>query len=121
VLAKARQMVDRQRQSFVQALEIGVPIALGTDAGGLGHGNNARELGYMVDAGMSPLQAIAAATADAAQCIGLGEETGLIAQGRLADLLLVQGDPLSDVRLLEDRTNIRLIMKGGDLVKADLP
>lgn len=120
VAKKARDLLARQRVSFALALEIGVKVALGTDAGGIAHGRNAREFGYMVDAGMSPLRALAAGTSDAAACMGLGDETGVISEGRAADLLLVDGDPLADVRILENREKLRLVMKDGVAYKADL-
>jgi imidazolonepropionase-like amidohydrolase len=120
VAGKARQLLDSQRVSFARALELGVNIALGTDAGGLGHGKNARELGLMVAAGMTPMQAIVAGTGMAARCMGLGDETGVIRQGYFADLLLVDVDPLADVTLLEDRSHLRLIMKDGVVYKDTL-
>jgi imidazolonepropionase-like amidohydrolase len=114
---KARWLVDRQRESFPKALAAGVKIAMGTDAGGFGHGQNAVELAYMVEAGMRPMQAIVAATQMGARCMGLGDEVGILREGMGADLLLVAGDPLADVRILEDRSNLRLIMKNGALIK----
>jgi imidazolonepropionase-like amidohydrolase len=120
VARKANDLLARLQVSFALAREIGVKIALGTDAGGIAHGRNAREFGYMVDAGMKPLAAITAGTADAALCMGLGDETGVIAKGRSADLLLVDGDPLADIRILEDRARLRLIMKDGMVYKADV-
>jgi imidazolonepropionase-like amidohydrolase len=120
VAGKAKELLERQRASFALAIELGVRIGLGTDAGGIAHGRNARELGFMVDAGMKPLHAIAAATSDAAACIGLGEQTGQVAAGRYADLLLVDGDPLTDVRILENRARLRLVMKAGQIVKRDI-
>lgn len=120
VARKATQLVDRQRISFGKALTIGVKIALGTDAGGLKHGHNARELGLMKAAGMTAMQAIVAGTSAAAQCIGLGGETGLIRQGYFADFLLVDTDPLADVTRLEERSHLRLVMKDGAIFKYTL-
>jgi imidazolonepropionase-like amidohydrolase len=117
VARKANELLAKLKVSFALAREIGVRIALGTDAGGIAHGRNAREFGYMVDAGMRPLEAIAAGTSEAAACMGLGDETGVIAEGRHADLLLIDGDPLADVRILEDRERLRLIMKDGVVYK----
>jgi imidazolonepropionase-like amidohydrolase len=69
----------------------------------------------MVDwLGMSPMQALVAATSQAAQCIGR-DDLGLIAPGRIADVLVVDGDPLADVRILEERTRLHLIMKAGEI------
>jgi imidazolonepropionase-like amidohydrolase len=117
---KAHTLVEQQRTSFRKALDAGVKIAMGTDAGGFGHGKNAGELKYMVEAGMTPMQAIVASTRMGAQCMGLGDEVGVLRAGMLADLLVVDGDPLHDVRILEDRDRLRLIMKDGAIVKSTL-
>jgi imidazolonepropionase-like amidohydrolase len=114
---KARTLLDKQVVSFQRALAAGVKMALGTDAGGFGHGQNAVELGYLVEAGMTPMQAIVAATKMGAQCMGLGDEVGILREGMLADLLVIDGDPLQDVTILQDRTHLRLITKDGALVK----
>jgi imidazolonepropionase-like amidohydrolase len=99
--------------SVRRALELGVPIAAGTDAGGHGHPKNALELKYLVEAGLTPMQALRAATQWAAACLGLEGEVGTIEQGRLADLVLVGGDPLDDVTLLLDPARVELVLKGG--------
>jgi imidazolonepropionase-like amidohydrolase len=117
---KARWLIERQRESFPKALAAGVKIAMGTDAGGFGHGRNAAELAHMVEAGMTPMQAIVAATRMGAQCMGLGDEVGVLREGMLADLLVLDGDPLADVRLLEDRARLRLILKDGTVIKDSL-
>ena len=117
---KAQALLDQQVESFQRALQAEVKIALGTDCGGLGHGQNARELEYLVEAGMTPMQAIMAATSMGAECIGLGSEVGVLREGMLADLLVVDGDPLKDVRLLQKRERLRIIMKGGIIIKNTL-
>ena len=99
--------------SVRRALELGVPIAAGTDAGGHGHPKNALELKYLVEAGLTPMQALRAATQWAAACLGLEREVGTIEKGRLADLVLVAGNPLDDVTLLLDSARIELVLKGG--------
>lgn len=99
--------------SVRRALELGVPIAAGTDAGGHGHPKNALELKYLVEAGLSPMQALRAATQGAAACLGLEREIGTVEKGRLADLVLVAGNPLDDVTLLLDPARIELVVKGG--------
>src|SRR5229473_1363928 len=99
--------------SVRRALELGVPIAAGTDAGGHGHPKNALELKYLVEAGLSPMQALRAAIQWAAACLGLEREIGTIEQGRLADLVLVAGNPLDDVTMLLDPGRIELVLKGG--------
>ena len=114
---KARALLEVQVISLQKALKAGVKIALGTDLGGFGHGNNAGELAYLVEAGMTPLQAITAATQMGARCMGLGDEVGVLRRGMLADFLVVQGDPLQDVRILQDRERLRLIVKDGQIYK----
>jgi imidazolonepropionase-like amidohydrolase len=99
--------------SVRRALELGVPIAAGTDAGGHGHPKNALELKYLVEAGLSPMQALRAATQWAAACLGLEREIGTVEKGRLADLVLVAGNPLDDVTVLLDPARIELVVKGG--------
>ena len=99
--------------SVRRALELGVPIAAGTDAGGHGHPKNALELKYLVEAGLTPMQALRAATQWAAACLGLEREVGTIEKGRLADLVLVVGNPLDNVTLLLDPARIELVLKGG--------
>ena len=114
---KARSLLASQATSLQKALQAGVKIALGTDLGSFGHGGNAVELAYLVEAGMTPLQAIHAATQMGAACMGLGSEVGRLADGYLADLLVVDGDPLADVAILQDASRLRLVMKDGVLYK----
>jgi imidazolonepropionase-like amidohydrolase len=99
--------------SVQRALELGVPIAAGTDAGGHGHPKNALELKYLVEAGLTPMQALRAATQGAAQCLGLERELGTLEKGRLADLVVVNGSPLADVTVLLDTARIELVLKSG--------
>ncbi len=120
MLRKAAQLLEVQAASFRKALSAGLKIALGTDLGSFGHGQNAGELAYLVEAGMSPMQAIVAATRMGAECMRLGDEIGMLSAGRRADLLVVDGDPLQDISLLQDRTRLRLIMKDGMLIKNTL-
>jgi imidazolonepropionase-like amidohydrolase len=117
---KARVLLEHQAESFQKALQAGVKIALGTDGGGFGHGQNAGELRYLVEAGMTPMQALVAATRLGTTCMGLGDETGVLRAGKLADFLVVEGNPLQDVRILEDRDRLRLIAKEGQLYKNTL-
>ena len=117
---KARMLLEHQAESFRKALQAGVKIALGTDGGGFGHGNNAGELAYLVEAGMTPMQALAAATRMGTTCMGLGSETGVLRAGMLADFLVVEGNPLKNVRILENRDNLRLIVKDGVTYKNTL-
>ena len=89
-------------------------VVAGTDAGGYVHGDNAQELQCMVEAGMSNMQAIQAATGWAAECIGMEKEIGTVEKGKLADLVVVDGNPLNDIKVLRQRERIKLVIKGGD-------
>ena len=113
VRARAVALHSHHVASVQRALELGVPIAAGTDAGGHGHPNNALELKHLVEAGLTPMQALRSATQWAAQCLGLERELGTIEKGRLADLVVVNGSPLSDVTVLLDAARIELVLKSG--------
>ncbi len=99
--AKARTMGPRMGQALAKAVQAGVKVALGTDAGVGAHGTNAREFGYMVEAGLTPMQAILAGTRGGAELLGLAAEIGTVEKGKVADLVAVAGDPLKDIHLLE--------------------
>ncbi|MBV9554568.1 MAG: amidohydrolase family protein, partial [Alphaproteobacteria bacterium] len=107
--------------SLRRALAAGVKIAAGTDAGGHGHPKNALEIECLVKGGMSPLQALRAATGWAAECLGRDDEFGTVKKGKLADLVVVAGDPLTDVTILQDPDRIALVLKGGDIAVRRLP
>src|SRR5437899_7648925 len=113
VRARAVALYPHHVASVQRAIELGVPIAAGTDAGGHGHPKNALELQYLVEAGLTPMQALRAATQWAAKCLGLERELGTIERGRLADVVVVNGNPLDDVRVLLDPARIELELKGG--------
>jgi imidazolonepropionase-like amidohydrolase len=113
VRERARALEQHHAESLRRALAAGVKIAAGTDAGGHGHPANAMEIACLVRAGMSPLQALRAATGWAAECIGTGDERGTIEKGRLADLVVVNGDPLADVAILQKSERIALVIKDG--------
>lgn len=113
-LRKNRETTQIQRDNFRRAVELGVPLAFGTDAGVFPHGLNARQLRYMVAKGMSPLQAIRAATVDAAQVLGRHKELGRIAPGHFADMIAVTGNPLGDVTVLE---RVAGVAKGGRIIR----
>jgi imidazolonepropionase-like amidohydrolase len=108
--------------SFKNALRGGIQIALGTDAGTPFnfHGENAQELERMVAFGMSPMQAILASTSAAAQLIGIQNQVGTIEKGKLADLLLFEGNPLRRIDLLRDRGRIIGVMQAGKWVAGSL-
>ena len=111
--------VDRERavDTFRKAVEAGVKIAFGTDAGVYPHGWNGREFIKMVERGMTPMQAIQAATTSAADLIGWKTKVGQLTPGYYADLVAVSADPLADVRALE---NVAFVMKGGAIYKNTL-
>jgi len=109
--AKAAEVFPRARQTISKAIVRGVKIACGTDAPAIPHGHNAKELVALVDRGMTPLQALQAATMVAAELVDK-EDRGRIEPGLLADIIAVPGDPLSDIGVTED---VRFVMKGGDV------
>jgi len=121
-LDKAKSMTKRHQVSFKHALRDGIQIAMGTDAGTPFnfHGENAQELERMVSFGMSPMQAILASTSAAARLIGIQDQVGAIEKGKLADLLLVEGNPLRRIDLLRDRNRIIGVMQAGKLVAGSL-
>ena len=92
------------------ALQYGIPIALGTDAGVGPHGQNAEEFGLMVRAGLTPMQAIVAGTSTAARLLGWQDRVGTLSAGRLADVVAVPGDPLQDITVTR---RVSFVMKGG--------
>jgi len=116
LVAKAQEVLPAAKKNLSHAFQTGVKVALGTDAGVYPHGLNAREFNSMVQAGLSPLAAIQAATVNAADLLGWSDRVGTIEPGKWADLVAVDGDPLRDVRILE---NIRFVMKGGEVYKND--
>jgi imidazolonepropionase-like amidohydrolase len=92
----------------------GVKIAMGTDMGFEPHmGSNAAELEIYVKLGMKPMEAILTTTRNAAEALGMGAKLGTIEGGKLADLIAVDGDPLHDIRVLQQKKNIKLVMKEG--------
>jgi imidazolonepropionase-like amidohydrolase len=110
---KAADMRDDHRRTLEQALAAGIPIAMGTDAGGYGHGHNAVELQLLVENGMTPMQAIFASTGDAARLLEMDGDIGTLEPGKYADLLVIDGDPLRDIAILDEQQRIQLVMKGG--------
>ena len=112
-LGKEREIGRRQRETFRAAHQAGVKMVFGTDAGVYPHGDNARQFATIVQWGMSPLEAIRAATANAAEALGRTADVGAIEVGRYGDLVAVRGDPLADVALLQ---SVSFVMKGGRVV-----
>ncbi len=114
-LEKERMIGAKQRQTFQAAVKAGVKMVFGTDAGVYPNGDNARQFATMVKWGMTPMQAIQAATGNAAEALGRTADVGAIAVGRYGDLIAVGGDPLADVTRLQ---TVAFVMKGGDVIKA---
>lgn len=115
ILRKNDETTEAQRQGFRKAAAAGVKIAFGTDAGVYPHGLNARQLPYMVKWGLTPMQALQAATINSATLIGWQAQTGSIATGKSADIIAVEGDGLAD---LSHYTNVAFVMKTGTVYKA---
>lgn len=113
-LAKERMIGRLQRETFRKAVKAGVPMLFGTDAGVYPHGDNGKQFAKMVEWGMTPMQAIQAATKSAAEALGQTHDVGAIEAGRYGDIIAVDGDPLRDVRQLE---KVTVVIKGGVLVK----
>jgi len=113
-IPKAEAAAAAAAESHARAIRAGVRVAFGTDSGVSRHGENAREFSLMVAAGMTPAQAIRAATVDAAEALGRAETLGTIAPGRVADIIAVAGDPLTDVRALE---SVEFVMHDGRVHK----
>jgi imidazolonepropionase-like amidohydrolase len=115
--AKAVEVIEAHQQSFRRAVEAGVKVAMGTDAGVGKHGENGRELLLMVENGMTPMQAIVASTANAARLLHLDASVGTLEAGKLADVIIVDGDVLGDIRKIADAGNVKLVLKGGRAAK----
>ncbi|QTD40867.1 amidohydrolase family protein [Sporosarcina sp. Te-1] len=114
---KSREVIDAHVESFRKAHQAGVKIAMGTDAGVMKHGTNLRELGLMADAGMSPMETIVASTKTAAECLGWEDRLGTLEAGKLADLIIVKGNPLDDIHSLADNDVIQVVVKDGKVEK----
>lgn len=114
-IEKAKPVMEVHQRSFEKALKAGVKIACGSDSGmtSVVHGTSAVELEIMVDHGMSPMQAILAATRDSADCLQRKEELGTVEKGKTADLIVVDGNPLDDISVLQKQECIALVMKDG--------
>jgi imidazolonepropionase-like amidohydrolase len=116
-VTKSRQVMVAHKDSFRRAVAAGVNVAMGTDSGVGPHGQNAEELALMVQNGMTPMQAIVATTRNAATLMKLDQELGTVEAGKIADLILVNGDPLADITVLRPHDNIVFIMQNGTIVK----
>jgi imidazolonepropionase-like amidohydrolase len=116
-IEKEKKIGRQQRENFRHAFQSGAKIAFGTDAGVYPHGDNAKQFAKMVEWGMKPIDAIQAATINAADLIGWADKIGVLENGHYADLIAVNGDPLANVSVLE---SVKFVLKGGSVVRNDL-
>ena len=116
MLAKAKEVMPAARQNVAHAFTSGVKVGFGTDAAVYPHGLNAREFAVMVKLGLTPLQAIQAATVNDADLLGWSDRVGVIEPNHYADIIAVDGDPLQDVTTLE---RVKFVMKGGVVYKSE--
>lgn len=123
VVAKAVSAIDAHVAGFKAAHAAGVPLAMGTDSGVpfTQHGNNLSELQYLVEMGLTPMEAIQVATRDSARLLKMHDRLGTLEVGKYADFLVVDGDPLADVQILQQREHIRqVVLNGRTVVDRDL-
>jgi imidazolonepropionase-like amidohydrolase len=116
VAAKAAETGPKIQATFARAYKAGVKIAFGTDAGVFKHGQNYKEFGYMVEAGMPPMVAIQSATIKGAELLGLLDKIGSIEKGKLADVIAVDGDPIQNIAVMK---NVTFVMKEGVVYKKE--
>lgn len=117
---KSREVIEHHKASIAKAYKAGVKIAMGTDAGVMKHGTNLRELGLMNDIGMTSAETIVASTKTAAECLGWEDQVGTLENGKLADVIVVKGNPLEDIYSLADNDTIQFVMKNGNVEKNTL-
>lgn len=110
IAGKAIAFGDQIQKTFAKAYKAGIKIAFGTDAGAFDHGKNYLEFTYMVEAGMPPMEAIKSATSNAALLLGKESELGSIRKGKFADIIAIDGDPISDIKTMK---NVTFVMKAG--------
>jgi imidazolonepropionase-like amidohydrolase len=118
VRPKAATVGPQIQETFSKAYKAGVTIAFGTDAGVSPHGTNALEFVYMVEGGMPEMEAIQSATVTAAELLGMQDKLGSITEGKLADIIAVNGNPLEDISLLG---KVSFVMKDGTVYKNHSP
>jgi imidazolonepropionase-like amidohydrolase len=113
-LRKDREVGQVQRDNFRKAVKLGIKLTMGTDAGVYTHGDNPKQLATMVEYGMTPMQALQAATITGADLLGLKGKVGELAAGQFADIIAVSGDPIADIRLMQ---RVQFVMKSGEIYK----
>jgi imidazolonepropionase-like amidohydrolase len=117
VVAKAEAVIDAHNASFAAAVAAGVKIAMGTDSGVGPHGSNLRELALMAAGGMAPQDVLVATTSSAAELLGVHADSGTLAPGKLADIVILDGDPVDFAHF---KDNIRAVYSGGRLVRGQV-
>lgn len=115
-IEKEKRLGKLQRQNFEHAFLAGAKMAFGTDGGVYPHGDNAKQFPIMVEFGMKPIDAIRAATLNAADLMGWSQKAGAVEAGRWADVIAVDGDPLADIHNIQ---HVRFVLKGGDVYRDD--
>jgi imidazolonepropionase-like amidohydrolase len=116
LVGQAERQREEAYETLAAAKAAGVRIAMGFDSYPLGQ--NARELLRMIDGGLTPMEGIVAATSNAAAALGLGDDVGAVVPGAVADLIVLDGDPLTDPAVLLDADRIRFVVQGGELLAA---
>lgn len=116
-IKKSKQVMQDHIDSFKKAHQAGVKIAMGTDAGVFKHGTNLRELELMVEHGMTEMETIVSSTKTAAECLGYDEYLGTIEVGKKADFIILDQNPLEDIKVLKDPNNIKVVSIDGQIVK----
>lgn len=114
IVPKALEIGPKIQETFAKAYQRGVKIAFGTDAGVFAHGKNAKEFGYMVEAGMPPMKAIQSATMTTAELLGIEDQLGSIEPGKIADMIAVDENPLDNINTME---HVIFVMKEGKVYK----
>jgi imidazolonepropionase-like amidohydrolase len=117
VMEKSAIIIPAAKKNVAKAFRAGVRVALGTDAGVYPHGQNGGEFWSMVELGLTPTQALQSGTVNAAELMGWSDRIGAIREGMLADMVAVKGDPLSDIRVLQ---NVQFVMKDGVVYKNEI-
>lgn len=121
---KGRQVEEALHKTWPKYVEMGVKVVGGSDGSGPGigrrPGDGALELQLMVEHGMTPMQAIVCNTKNGADAMRMSDQIGTLEAGKLADLIVVDGDPLANIKVLQDRKKLQLVMKGGEIFRSDL-